>query len=107
MKPALLLLLTVAAFLTNVASAQALINPPTFIITGLYFAGGTNYMIRVYGIPAGYCPANWAYVNAADDASQQKAAGLMVAYTTGKNVNMTVQIGTGGYCNVVEFFVNG
>ena len=105
-----IVLLSTLAFLScfaNVASAQTLITPPTFTISSLYFSAGANYMVRVFGFATGFCPANFAYVNAADDSSQQKVAGLMLAYATGKAVTLTLQTGTGGYCNVVEFQVAG
>lgn len=95
----------IAAFLLLLAStAHANQWTGPFTITELYISEATNYHVRVFGFPAiSACPngSTWAYMNTGTGASEYYAA-LMIAYSTGKQVNLYVGPDGNGYCAIIE-----
>jgi hypothetical protein len=84
-----------------------------FTITNLFVAGAENYHFRVYGMPLeSRCSANddsrkFAYFNESYPGSKGLIATLLMAYSTGKQVRLFIQVDSNNYCQLVEAFVSG
>lgn len=74
--------------------------------TGPYVSGAGNYHFRVMGVPpAANCRNGFAYIAEADSGAKGKMAALLLAYGTGKNVDLFVETDSQGYCMIIEFAV--
>lgn len=94
-----------AVLLSATPVVKALGYTGSFIITQLYISGPDNYQIRVSGFAAiSACPSGptWAYVNETTPGSKVYIAALMMAYTSGKPVNIVWQPDTNGFCRIIE-----
>jgi len=87
-----------------VVGAAQWTNP--FLPTGVYVSSEANQHLRVLGVPSG-CLANWAYINQADSGSKTYIASLLLAYASGKQVNLYVSLDANGYCHIIEAQVGG
>ena len=93
--------------LTGAAQAAGYTGP--FVITSLWISGAENQHVRVSGFPAmtGACPrgSTWLYINQSASGSKEYMAALMLAYGTGKPVNIYWQEDGNGYCQIIEMGV--
>jgi hypothetical protein len=97
-------------FLTLFFSATSAAQAATawtgsFVITQLYISGAENFHVRVSGF--GYISAcsngpTWAYINQSQSGSKEYIAALMIAYASGKPVNLFWQPDANGYCQIIE-----
>lgn len=97
-----LLLLTLLALS---GAAHALPQTGAFVITQLFISGDENFHVRVSGFPAiSACPngPTWAYINKSASGSKEYIAALMIAYASGKPVNLFWQVDASGYCQIIE-----
>jgi hypothetical protein len=78
-------------------------------IDTLYVAQGNNFGYRVtIAGQSKLCSGangNFAYTNAADDNYKAYVANLMLAYTQGKPVTLTMEV-VNGYCHLLEVGVH-
>lgn len=81
--------LLVLCFLASGVSAQVRMTG-VFVPTVLYVSGADNYQMRVFGAISATCPSGFAYVNQSDPASKTYFAALMLAYSNGKRLNLSV-----------------
>jgi len=98
--------LLLLALLGSTGAAQA-VNGWTgsFVITQLYISGAENFHVRVSGFPAiSACTTGptWAYINQSQSGSKEYIAALMIAYASGKPVNIYWQPDASGYCQIIE-----
>jgi hypothetical protein len=84
-----------------------------FNITHLFVAGAENYHFRVYGMTAqAQCSANtdaqyFAYFNESYQGSKGLMASLLMAYATGKQVRLFIEVDGNNYCQILEAFISG
>jgi len=76
-----------------------------FVITQLYISGAENFHVRVSGfgaISACTTGPSWLYINQSYTGSKEYIAALMIAYASGKPVNIYWQPDANGYCQIIE-----
>ena len=97
--------LLLLALLGLTGAAQAAGYTGSVVITQMYISGAENQHVRVSGFPAiSACPSgpSWVYVNQSASGSKTYIAALMIAYASGKPVNIYWVPDADGYCRIVE-----
>jgi len=77
----------------------------SFVITQLYISGEENFHVRAFGFPSiSACPSapSWVYINKSASGSKDYIAALMIAYSTGKPVNVYWATDASGFCQIIE-----
>jgi len=77
----------------------------SFVITQMYISGAENEHVRVSGFPAiSACPngPTWVYINQSASGSKTYIAALMIAYASGKPVNIYWTTDVNGFCQIIE-----